>query len=120
MKAKYHKRFKSDNYLKQVTKTNVNFPEMSRHHLLPLQFFPDSNFTVDLPYQIHTSLHKNFNNYQIILDPVGTIIKCILTRTPLKRDLSLEDLLISKGIRVFNEPKNKLLSLIHNGFAFNI
>jgi hypothetical protein len=81
MKVSYNK-----GYMKLMEDKPVQkCPELSRHHLLPKQYFPwlanDEGNIVHLPHRLHLSVHKNFNNYSLLKDPVGCIIKCIEFRT---------------------------------------
>lgn len=79
----------NNNYLKILKKGKLYHPKTSMHHILPVSFFPhlkdDSDNRLEIPDNIHRSLHKNFSNYKLIQDPIGCLIKCILIRMPIKQ-----------------------------------
>jgi hypothetical protein len=119
MKVRYNK-----HYLKIALKTPISRLEVNKHHIIPLQFI-DNSMTIDLPYNLHNSLHKNFSNYQLLTDPIGCLIKCIEQRKPkIKESLTLGHLLNKQGIKLMDKPRlisdKVLLGLIKNGFAYNI
>ncbi len=71
-------------YIRIATKQTEPRLEYNVHHLLPNEFFEDGP-TITLPYDLHNSLHKNFNNHKLMLDPIGCLIKCIDQRMPADR-----------------------------------
>lgn len=90
-------------YLKVALYTGPNYPETSKHHILPLSLFPhledDLDNQMEIPDKVHRSLHKNFSNYALIQDPIGCIIKCILVRNPPNfRTITFEDIMKKNNV----------------------
>ena len=126
MKVKYehHNYTKNQGYIKNALKTATPRLEVNKHHIIPLQFL-DNSMTIDLPYNLRNSLHKNFSNYQLLTDPIGCLIKCIEQRKPLVVEgLTLEHLLNKQGVKLREKARlvsdKVLLGLIKNSFAYNI
>lgn len=117
MKFRYTDNYvKNKNYIKNALKTTKKRPMYTKHHLLPLQFIDESP-TINLPYDIHISLHKNFTNHQLMIDPISPIIKCLEQRQPIERiPITLECFIKKQPLIKYK----KLDRMIKNGFASNM
>lgn len=104
------------NYIKIAMKGPIKRLETNQHHLLPLQFIEDSP-VIELPYTLHQSLHKNYTNQQLIMDPIGCIIKCIEQRKTIDR------IPVTIGCFIKRRPiikDKKLNKMIKGGFCYNV
>jgi len=81
----------------QMKKLGCNDFEI--HHLLPKSLFPKEKWIrsnmVPLSHDVHSTLHKQYSTFELIMDPLTPIIE--ITESQLKHYNYLEDVAVYKN-----------------------
>ncbi|WP_424355445.1 hypothetical protein [Methanobacterium sp. MBAC-LM] len=76
-------RIKEFIFSKKIRKNIHNKKKYDAHHLLPKSLFPYGKYDLDngipLNYELHSCLHEEYNNQELLLNSVMPIVKVLET-----------------------------------------
>lgn len=76
-------RIKGFIFSKKIRKNIPNKKKYDAHHLLPKSLFPYGKYDTDngipLNYELHSCLHEEYTNQELLLDPIMPIVKVLET-----------------------------------------